>query len=166
MNKTSHTDEPLEGDGYNQNPNPNSKDLTTNEDFNGLVNSRAVRESDSQALSNAASNASGEIASHAPIQKDGHGKATYRLAQRSIDRGQPPEGGMQVPVTAHPPGFPPALAGGDADPGTLIQRARKMLAIFGSFIGPGFMISVAYSMSRALSSCSLSLHLTYICAPS
>ena len=166
MNKTSHTDEPLEGDGYNQNPNPNSKDLTTNEDFNGLVNSRAVRESDSQALSNAASNASGEIASHAPIQKDGHGKATYRLAQRSIDRGQSPEGGMQVPATAQPLGFPPASAGGDADPGALIQRARKMLAIFGSFIGPGFMISVAYSMSRALSSCSLSLHLTYICAPS
>ncbi|KAJ6090631.1 hypothetical protein N7499_003345 [Penicillium canescens] len=79
MNKTFHTDEPVEGGGYNQSPNPNSNDLTTNEDFNGLVNSRAVRESDSQALPNAASNVTG-----------------------------------------------------------------KMLATFGSFIGPGFMISVAY----------------------
>lgn len=166
MNKTSHTDEPLEGDGYNQSPNPNSNDLTTNEDFNGLVNSRAVRESNSQALLSAASNAPGEIASDTPTQNDGHGKATYRLAQRSIDRGQSPESGMQVPAIAHPLSFPPASAGGDADPGTLIQRARKMLATFSSFIGPGFMISVAYSMSRALSSRSPSLHLTYMCATS
>ncbi|KAJ6090683.1 hypothetical protein N7499_003397 [Penicillium canescens] len=129
MNKTSHTDEPLEGDGYNQSPNPNSNDLTTNEDFNGLVNRRAVRESDSQALPNAASNVPGQIASDAPTENDGHGKATYRLAQRSIDRGQSPKG---------------ASAGADAARVALPQRVRKMLAIFGSFIGPGFMISVAY----------------------
>ncbi|CDM30417.1 hypothetical protein DTO013E5_2623 [Penicillium roqueforti] len=144
MNKTSHTEEPLEGDGYNQSPNPNSSDLTTNEDFNGLVNIRAVRESDTNAVSNAASNVPGQIASDAPTESDGHGKATYRLAQRSIDRGQSTEGGLQTPAAAHPSGSPPASAGGDADPGTLIQRARKMLATFGSFIGPGFMISVAY----------------------
>lgn len=166
MNKTSHTEEPLEGDGYNQSPNPNSSDLTTNEDFNGLVNIRAVRESDTNAVSNAASNVPGQIASDAPTESDGHGKATYRLAQRSIDRGQSTEGGLQTPAAAHPSGSPPASAGGDADPGTLIQRARKMLATFGSFIGPGFMISVAYSMSRMLSSRNLPLHLTYMPAPS
>jgi metal iron transporter len=155
MNKTSHTDEPLEGDGYNQSPNPNSNDLTTNEDFNGLVNSRAVRESDSQALPNAASNVPGQIASDAPTENDGHGKATYRLAQRSIDRGQSPKGGLQIPATAHPPGCPPASAGADAARVALPQRVRKMLATFGSFIGAGFMISVAYSMFRTLSSRSL-----------
>ncbi|QKX63230.1 uncharacterized protein TRUGW13939_10399 [Talaromyces rugulosus] len=101
MNKTSHTDEPLEGDGYNQSPNPNSNDLTTNEDFNGLVNSRVMRESDSQALPNVASNVPGQIASDAPTENDGRGS-------------------------------------------TLGQRVRKMLATFGSFVGPGFMISVAY----------------------
>ncbi|KAJ6088961.1 hypothetical protein N7499_003815 [Penicillium canescens] len=78
MNKTSHTDEPPEGDGYNQSPNPNSNDLTTNEDFNGLVNSRTVRESNSQTLPNAASNVLGQIASDAPTENDGHGEATYR----------------------------------------------------------------------------------------
>ncbi|KAJ6060981.1 hypothetical protein N7444_001677 [Penicillium canescens] len=126
MNKTSHTDEPLEGDGYNQSPNPNSNDLTTNEDFNGLVNSRTVRESDSQTLPNAASNVPGQIASDAPTENDGHGKATYRLAQRSIDRGQSPSAGAGAARVALP------------------ERVRKMLATFGSFIGPGFMISVAY----------------------
>lgn len=164
MNKTSHTNEPLEGDGFNQSPNPNSNDLTTNEDFNGLVNSRIVRESESQALSNAASNVLGEVAIDAPTQKDGYDKATYRLAQRSTDRGQSPEGGVQIPVTAHPPVFPPGSAGGDAGPSALIQRARKMLATFGSFIGPGFMVSVAYSKSTALLPRSLSFQLTYICS--
>ena len=166
MNKTSHTDEPLEGDGYNQSPNPNSNDLTTNEDFNSLVNSRSVRESDSQTLPNAASNVPGQIASDAPTENDGHGKATYRLAQRSIDRGQSPKGGLQIPATAHPPGCPPASAGADAARVALPERVRKMLATFGSFIGPGFMISVAYSMFRTLSSRSLPLHLTYMRAPS
>ncbi|KAJ6041299.1 hypothetical protein N7460_006689 [Penicillium canescens] len=129
INKTSHTDEPLQGDGYNQSPNPNSNDLTTNEDFNGLVNSRTVRESDSQTLPNAASNVPRQIASDAPTENDGHGEASYRLPQRSIDRGQSPKG---------------ASAGADAARVALPQRVRKMLATFGSFIGPGFMISVAY----------------------
>ncbi|CRG87191.1 Manganese transporter SMF1 [Talaromyces islandicus] len=98
MNKTSHTDEPLEGDGYNQSPNPNSNDLTTNEDFNGLVNSRVMRESESQTLPNATSNIPEPIVSDAPTDNDG----------------------------------------------TLGQRVRNMLATFGSFVGPGFMVSVAY----------------------
>ena len=146
MNKTSHTNEPLEGDGFNQSPNPNSNDLTTNEDFNGLVNSRTVRESESQTLSNPASNVLGDlVAIDAPTQNDHTDKATYRLAQRSTERGRSLEGGMQMPVTAHPPAFPPGSAGGDAGPSALFQRAWKMLATFGSFIGPGFMVSVAYS---------------------
>lgn len=122
MNKTSHSDEPLEGDGYNQSPNPNSNDLTSNEDFNGLVNSRVVRESDSQPLPNAASNVPGQIVSDAPTENDGRG--------------------------------------------ALEQRVRKMLATFGSFVGPGFMISVAYSMFRILTLRSVSLHLIYMRAPS
>ncbi|KAI8664494.1 hypothetical protein NCS57_00489500 [Fusarium keratoplasticum] len=142
MNKTSHTDEPLKGDnGYNQSPNPNSSDLTTNEDFNGLVNSRAVLQDDSQALPDAASNVPGQIASDAPIENAGRAKATYRLAYRSIDRGQPPDGGLRMPAPAHPP---PAPAGDDADRGTPLQRLKKMLITVGSFVGPGFMISVAY----------------------
>ncbi|KAJ6093703.1 hypothetical protein N7499_003034, partial [Penicillium canescens] len=130
LNKTSHTDEPLEGDGYNQSPNPNSSDLTTNEDFNGLVDSRAV---------------------DAPTENDGHGKATYRLAQRSIDRGQSPKGGLQIPATAHHAGCPPASAGADAARVALPQRVRKMLATFGSFIGPGFMISLIQAITRPTS---------------
>ncbi|KAK7931440.1 manganese transporter [Apiospora marii] len=51
MNKTSRTDEPYEGEGHNQSPNAFSNDLTTNEDFNGIVNTRAQRDSDSRVVS-------------------------------------------------------------------------------------------------------------------
>src|ERR1700761_6465503 len=46
MNRTSRTDEPDLGDGYNQSPNALSNDLTTNQDLNGLVNSRSLRRGD------------------------------------------------------------------------------------------------------------------------
>lgn len=45
MNCPSRTDEPLEGDGYNQNPNALANDLTTREDLNGRANGRALRRS-------------------------------------------------------------------------------------------------------------------------
>ncbi|KAK8121024.1 hypothetical protein PG999_005144 [Apiospora kogelbergensis] len=51
MNKTSRTDEPYEGEGHNQSPNAFSNDLTTNEDFNGIVNTRTQRDSDSRMVS-------------------------------------------------------------------------------------------------------------------
>ncbi|KAK8097966.1 uncharacterized protein PG998_013452 [Apiospora kogelbergensis] len=51
MNKTSRTDEPYEGEGHNQSPNAFSNDLTTNEDFNGIVNTRTQRDSDSRTVS-------------------------------------------------------------------------------------------------------------------
>jgi hypothetical protein len=144
MNKTSHTDEPFEGDdGYNQSPNPNSNALTTNQDFNGLVNSRAALNGDSEAQADAASNVSGQIASDAPVETANNAKATYRLAHRSIDRGQPSYGGLRLNAPANPQ---PAPAGGDADHGTPAQRLKKMFITVGSFVGPGFMVSVAYSM--------------------
>ncbi|KAM0344827.1 hypothetical protein ACHAPU_007209 [Fusarium lateritium] len=142
MNKTSHTDEPYEGDdGYNQSPNPNSSDLTTNEDFNGVVNSRASLQDDSRALPDASSNTSGQVSNFGLIKDRGPGEAIPGLTHRSIDHGQPSTGGLRVSASANRPA--PA---GDADNGndTPLQRLKKTLIKAGSFIGPGFMISVAY----------------------
>ncbi|KAI1034422.1 hypothetical protein LB504_004528 [Fusarium proliferatum] len=139
MNKTSHTDEPFEGDdGYNQSPNPNSSDLTTNADFNGLVNSRTSLQGDSRALPDAASNMSGQIANDTATETPGHGKAKLRLAHRSLDHGQPSGGLRSAPAN------PPPAPAGSADNGTPFQRLKETLAKIGYFIGPGFMISVAY----------------------
>uniref|UniRef100_A0A0D2XLC3 Manganese transporter n=1 Tax=Fusarium oxysporum (strain Fo5176) TaxID=660025 RepID=A0A0D2XLC3_FUSOF len=138
MNKTSHTDEAFEGDaGYDQSPNPNFSDLTTNADFNGLVNSRTSLNDGSRALPDAAANMSGQIANDAPTETPGGSKAKLGLAHRSIDHGQPSGGLPSAPAN------PPAPAG-SADNGTPIQRLKEMLIKVGSFIGPGFMISVAY----------------------
>lgn len=139
MNKTSHTDEPFEGDdGYNQSPNPNSSDLTTNADFNGVVNSRTSLQGDSGALPDAASNMSGQIVNDTATETPGNGKAKLRLAHRSIDHGQPSGGLRSAPAN------PPPAPAGSADNGTPFQRLKETLAKIGYFIGPGFMISVAY----------------------
>ncbi|KAJ6066165.1 hypothetical protein N7444_000294 [Penicillium canescens] len=123
MYKASHTDEPLEGDGYNQSPNPNSNDLTINEDFNNLVNSRAERESDSQTLQTQ--------------PRTSQGNYPAMLLPKMT-------GGLQISATAYPLGCLRASVVANAARVALPQRVRKMLATFGSFIGPGFRISVAY----------------------
>ena len=143
MNKTSHTDEPFEGDdGYNQSPSPFSNDLTTNEDFNGIVNNRAVLQMDSKLSPDATSKNLGQVVRDGPAKKDSQVDAASRLAHESIDHGQPSNGGLRISAPAN---HPPASAG-DADDGTPLQRFKKMIIRVGSFVGPGFMISVAYSM--------------------
>lgn len=144
MNKTSHTDEPLLGNnGYNQSPNPNSSDLITNAGFNSLVNSQAMRPSNSKMQPDTAFNNPEQIASDKPIKSDGHNQATYRLANRSVNHGQPSGGSLQISTPAN---LPPALASGDADRGMLLKHLKGMLAAIRSFIRPGFIISVAYSI--------------------
>ena len=34
----------------------------------------------------------------------------------------------------------------------ILQRAREIVVTFGKFIGPGFMVAVAYSMAESLDS--------------
>ncbi|KAJ4128079.1 NRAMP-like transporter smf-3 [Fusarium equiseti] len=141
MNKTSHTDEPFEGDdGYNQSPSPFSNDLTTNEDFNGIVNNRTMLQMDSQLPPDATSKNLGQVAHDGPVKKDSQVNATSRLAHESIDHGQPSNGGLRISAPAN---HPPASAG-DAGDGTPLQRFKKMAIRIGSFVGPGFMVSVAY----------------------
>ncbi|KAJ4017743.1 NRAMP-like transporter smf-3 [Fusarium irregulare] len=141
MNKTSHTDEPFEGDdGYNQSPSPFSNDLTTNEDFNGIVNNRAVLQMDSKLSPDATSKNLGQVARDGPVKTDSQVDAASRLAHESIDHDQPSNGGLRISAPAN---HPPASAG-DADDGTPLQRFKKMIIRIGSFVGPGFMISVAY----------------------
>jgi metal iron transporter len=145
MNKVSYTEEGYEGDdGYNQSPNPNSNDLTTNQDFNGMVNSRAVR-SDCEAsdLENPGGKRQVQAPGETRSDRDGPETATNGLTARSIHRGQPSSGDLQTPANAQ---FPPAPAGAKPDRDTAIQRLKKKVITFASFIGPGFMISVAYSM--------------------
>ncbi|CCF36331.1 metal ion transporter metal ion transporter, partial [Colletotrichum higginsianum] len=145
MNRPSRTDEPYEGEGYNQSPSPLSNDLTTNEDLNGTVNARELgpaRDS-KEALAEA-----GDVAITRfddSWGKDGVGPAMGDPSAKSAGLGQPEgEDALAAPLptlhSQHPSN------GGDEDSvrkGILV-RAWSALAKFGSFVGPGFMISVAY----------------------
>lgn len=143
MNKPSRTDEPLEGDGYNQSPNPLSNDLTTNADLNGIANSRELGQEDSQSRQNTFPSAQ-DNGTRNSTAENGHDKSTHWLARWSSDRRQPLEGISQDLATARPNSHSPSPQS-DADDRISFQRLKKAGLTFFSFVGPGFMIAVAYS---------------------
>ncbi|TQN65336.1 Manganese transporter SMF1 [Colletotrichum shisoi] len=146
MNRPSRTDEPCEGEGYNQSPSPLSNDLTTNEDLNGTVNARELgpaRDS-KEALAGA-----GDVAitrSDDSWGRDGVGPAAGDPSAKSAGLGQPEgEDALAAPLpTLH--SQRPSNGGGVEGPVRrgIFVRAWSAVVKFGSFVGPGFMISVAY----------------------
>lgn len=147
MNKTSRTDEPFEGEGYNQNPNPLSNDLITNEGLNGIVNSRELKREEPQSLHGITQQADRDkTSSIAPEMR--RGDAFNLLAKRWI--GQLSRGGDKSPLSDTATITPGDGSTGSCDQGngpqSLIERFKNGLLKFCSFIGPGFMVSVAYSM--------------------
>ncbi|KAK7975974.1 elongation factor tu GTP binding domain-containing protein [Apiospora arundinis] len=149
MNKTSRTDEPYEGEGHNQSPNAFSNDLTTNEDFNGIVNTRTQRDSDSRmvsdtgqpiALAEPSASERDEMAKHNGLRK---------LAGRRGATGQSPGGTVlsdprvldSSPRDNSPPSGLPVASGSGRSP---LQRVKHVLYTFSKFVGPGFLVSVAY----------------------
>lgn len=142
MNKPSRTDEPQKGDGYNQSPNELSNDLTTNQDLNGISNSRTQRRGDEGPS----------------IQSSGQDPYLDGLSQL-----RDPEGGQRMPAKDGAaagslvvdrqaregpfelgPGVPPSDDDGDGQRSAL-RRARNAVFTFIRFIGPGFMVAVSYS---------------------
>ncbi|EPE33726.1 hypothetical protein GLAREA_06739 [Glarea lozoyensis ATCC 20868] len=120
MNCPSRTEEPLEGDGMNQNPNSLSADLTTRNDLNGIANTRALRRIES------------EIRTTESVEPDG-GTVEGR------------EKGEWREVVVGGGGRGGSVVGDDeGGRGNRFVRAREMAVTFGKFIGPGFMIAVAY----------------------
>ncbi len=133
MNKTSRTDEPYEGEdeGYNQSPNAMSNDLVTNQDLNGIVNDREQRGRDARSMGPA-----GEIEieeSSTVIDEDALApeKKSPVLANEHRDIGQLPTN----------PSIPESFDSSQS----LFERIKYILTTFGKFIGPGFLVSVAYS---------------------
>ena len=153
MNRTSRTDEPYEGDmqGFNQSPSFLSADLTTNQDLNGIVNKRALKRSsnDTSLLNPALHDDTRLEADPGGGSKDvvGSGPADDHVSQPN---GGEPE---QAPCSESPPHSPPSHSngeGGGREDGCLSAgyRLKNGIIKFCSFIGPGFMIAVAYSMHR------------------
>jgi metal iron transporter len=145
MNKTSRTDEPYKGEGHNQSPNPLSNDLTTNQDLNGIVNAREQKGNGARSLDN-----SGQpIADESPPannEDDGGIRRGGGSDQQSADGQSPGKEVLQVNdgerVADSNPIQIPASSGGREDSW---HRLKHIIVTFGKFIGPGFLVSVAYS---------------------
>ncbi|KXH60969.1 metal ion transporter metal ion transporter [Colletotrichum salicis] len=157
MNRPSRTDEPYEGEGYNQSPNALSNDLTTNEDLNGIVNARALEpgEDDKGLSLGDSGTGDGNIGSRSYDVDWGKGggggsgpAAAAAAATTKSDGLGLPEGEevLATPLpTLHSRQLPPGDRGDTPKTHrTLYGRVKDAIVKFGSFIGPGFMIAVAY----------------------
>jgi metal iron transporter len=132
MNCPSRTEEP-EGTGFNQSPRILAPELTTRQDLNGIANARVLRRI-----------ATGDIETvvdHVPDDQTKRKEEGSTIAKAARD-----ESASFDVVDQN---------GGDNDGrrGThgglqiskqWFERLRKIIMTFGRFIGPGFMISVAY----------------------
>ncbi|KAI4181250.1 MAG: hypothetical protein LQ346_006833 [Caloplaca aetnensis] len=133
MNRPSRTDEPGERDGWNQSPPHLSADLTTREDLNGKANSRTHRDADASAAG--------------PPQLDGWEEPVIPTRMRRQSRGA--EGSESTSHTIPSASYHTANSQ-QSRPNTkshLSHTARRLgttLLKFGKFIGPGFMVAVAY----------------------
>lgn len=136
MNCPSRTDEPPAHDGLNQNPPKLSGDLTTRQDLNGIVNTRTDQDfstipNDRYSQQDAQFDSKGDQDDgspdlmdpgsndvrpqiHGPIQSTSSNSRDRFSAKRSF----------AVP--------------------SAISTAGRVLAKYGKFVGPGFMIAVAY----------------------
>lgn len=134
MNCPSRTDDTLEHPGWNQNPPSFSPDTTTRNDFNGIANSRVHRE-------------------HAGNTGSAAGNDTMSIDPRPQcleDRDPTNEKAQDGEVFAAASGCQPSrISGSPRRPFDFfftkpaLHCARKV-AKFARFVGPGFLIAVAY----------------------
>ncbi|KAJ5721944.1 uncharacterized protein N7483_009878 [Penicillium malachiteum] len=133
MNCPSRTDNTLENPGWNQNPPPFSPDTTTRNDFNGIANSRVHRK-----------NSTGG---------GGVGDDTMSIdprphSQHDCDPGieKAPDGEVIAASGCEPPSRAsesPRRPFKEYISSSALHCARSLVK-FGRFIGPGFLIAVAY----------------------
>ncbi|KAI1387424.1 natural resistance-associated macrophage protein [Hypoxylon trugodes] len=143
MNQTSRTDEPYEGEGLNQSPNALSNDLVTNSDLNGIANAREHRSGDSAR------------------SMDNSGQPVAEDVPPSID--EDPDGGVRAPanltisartIGQSPGTTPPSQPLGQVvheqssiashKKRTPLRQVQHTLFTFCKFVGPGFLVAVAY----------------------
>jgi metal iron transporter len=136
MNCPSRTDDTLDNPGWNQNPPPFNPDTTTRNDFNGLANARVHRK-------------------HAAGRGSAAGDDTMAIDPRpqSLETPDPtiekrPGGEVTVAASRCEPHS--RTCGSPRRPfsnfsfSASTQHCVRSLVKFGRFIGPGFLIAVAY----------------------
>ena len=133
MNCPSRTDYVPEDNGWNQNPSTLAADLTTRQDLNGMVNMRRQRKAGSRDDDDDAhvSEAQKDPLGHLTDFKESKSKTSLAMG-KSLGTA-PSVTSCQENTLSIESGFSRHL-----------YRVGRSLMKFGRFIGPGFMVSVAY----------------------
>ncbi|KAM0806250.1 transporter protein smf2 [Usnea florida] len=150
MNCPSRTDEPAADQGWNQNPPELAADVTTRQDLNGIANLRTGQDSVKEAKETCGDSQLDGADDYRP-KADPEDKSSIRLRKGASTSSQnlspfpelPPantHGGTQ-PSDACPP-F--ANLSSKRRSSQFVLRLWSIIAKYCKFIGPGFMISVAY----------------------
>lgn len=149
MNCPSRVDETLENEGWNQNPPSLAADLTTRQDLNGIANSRRQRDhkqdhnGDESRDWMARADSQGDAEQNPAATGDKHRGDPAPPPARSHSSTASPGGG--APPTEHFNVYP--SRGQPSRGAGLKLRLHGLLRVFtkfARFIGPGFMIAVAY----------------------
>ena len=147
MNCPSRTDEPPESEGWNQNPPRLAADLTTREDLNGMVNLRtqhnAGQGEDEPAIELPEMELLPENCSESSLGARGHVSPSRISGKQSKD---PFSSSSKIPTFSSSPNAMTSIWPRRQSPKLLssFRRLGRVLVKFGKFVGPGFMISVAY----------------------
>ncbi|KAI0421621.1 natural resistance-associated macrophage protein-domain-containing protein [Xylaria grammica] len=142
MNQTSRTDEPYEGDGLNQSPNAFSNDLVTNQDLNGIANARERRGRNSRSMDN-----SGQpIAQDIPASPDEDDRRSLHKGLARGDGQSPEKTEKSTQVNEGPAASNTSAAGPPSrrGPASLLHKLFHFIVTLGKFVGPGFLVAVAY----------------------
>ncbi|KAI0120538.1 natural resistance-associated macrophage protein [Hypoxylon sp. NC0597] len=139
MNQTSRTDEPYEGEGLNQSPNAFSNDLVTNQDLNGIANAREHRGDSSRSMDNSGQLKAKDIPPSIDEDPDDSARASnLTITCRTIGQSS---GSASLRVNDD---------GNDScsiaprKKRTGFNRITHTIITFGKFVGPGFLVAVAY----------------------
>lgn len=142
MNCPSRNDEPPDDYGWNQSPPQFSADLTTRQDLNGMVNLRATRTSGSSNTTRkdqAGDAVDGRHAKDRPprlsVPSRSKGKTGPTPSERAPSPSRQSTPSMPSPYSTQVPRSRAFLTA---------QHVWRSIAKFGTFIGPGFLIAVAY----------------------
>ncbi|TRX94364.1 hypothetical protein FHL15_004831 [Xylaria flabelliformis] len=145
MNRTSRTDEPYEGEGLNQSPNAFSNDLVTNQDMNGIANARERRGHTSRSMQNSGQPIARDKPTSLKEDEDGDTDSCKELA--SGDGQSPGKAEKSAQVNENPVASTDDATGLSPNHGGPTSLPRKLLyhiVTLGKFVGPGFLVAVAY----------------------
>ncbi|KFY67428.1 hypothetical protein V496_01619 [Pseudogymnoascus sp. VKM F-4515 (FW-2607)] len=142
MNCPSRVDEVLDHDGWNQNPSSLSGDTTTRADLNGIVNARDRRDNQNiepDDRGEFVADSKHDAGKFGRLREGAPGSARGKGASTDAGRKRPNDGyDNQASVFSNVPHDHPNHCAGVA------QKVWQAVLKFGGFIGPGFMIAVAY----------------------